>query len=70
MTQLDLTAAQWRTSSYSSGQGQCIEVAMITGRGVATRDSKDPRGPVLVFAPDAWTAFVVAATGGDLDGPG
>lgn len=30
---------------------------------VAVRDSKDPHGPVLAFAPDAWRAFVTWFTG-------
>ncbi|MCX4473320.1 hypothetical protein C5N14_18590 [Micromonospora sp. MW-13] len=57
MTALDLSRAAWRTSSRSSGNGNCVEVATAGGR-VAVRDSKDRPGPVLVFGPDAWGAFV------------
>ncbi|NYF59329.1 hypothetical protein HDA35_005160 [Micromonospora purpureochromogenes] len=28
---------------------------------VAVRDSKDPDGPALTFAPQAWSAFTAAA---------
>jgi hypothetical protein len=29
MRELDLTYAHWRKSSYSSGSGQCVEVARV-----------------------------------------
>jgi hypothetical protein len=54
----DLTGLRWRTSSYSSGNGQCVEVAPIT-EGVALRDSKNPTGGVLRFAEQGWAAFTV-----------
>lgn len=50
----------WRKSSYSGYNGNCAEVAVLpTGDGyvIGVRDSKDP-GPVLEFAPAAWTAFL------------
>ncbi len=47
----------WRKSSHSGGNGgNCVEVG-ATGRAVAIRDSKDPAGPALAFAPRAWQAF-------------
>jgi hypothetical protein len=52
---------RWFTSSYSDNGGNCIEVAanLVASRGVVpVRDSKDPEGPALVFAADAWSAFV------------
>ncbi|MGC5030543.1 DUF397 domain-containing protein [Micromonospora sp. DT229] len=58
MTALDLSRAKWRTSTRSVGNGNCVEVATFDGH-VAVRDSKDRGGPVLAFAPSAWTAFVV-----------
>lgn len=57
MYELDLTRAQWRKSSYSSGNGQCVEVADLP-EAVAVRDSKDPAEPKLSFSRQAWTAFV------------
>ncbi|WP_433392518.1 DUF397 domain-containing protein [Micromonospora sp. KLBMP9576] len=57
MTALDLTRAQWRTSTRSVGNGNCVEVAAAGDR-VAVRDSKDRPGPVLAFPAPAWRAFV------------
>ncbi|MFF2523883.1 DUF397 domain-containing protein [Streptomyces liangshanensis] len=54
--------AVWHKSSYSSDNGgNCLEIATNLPGVVPVRDSKDPEGPVLVFAPAAWDAFVVAA---------
>ncbi|MFI9272917.1 DUF397 domain-containing protein [Kitasatospora sp. NPDC052896] len=58
MEKLDLTDAAWFKSSYSNGQANCVEVAFTAGGGVPVRDSKDPQGPALIFAADAWRAFV------------
>jgi Domain of unknown function (DUF397) len=47
----------WRKSSYSGGEGNCIEVA-DHGTRVLVRDSKDNQtGPILRFSPDAWRRF-------------
>ncbi|MGP2437211.1 DUF397 domain-containing protein [Streptomyces sp. JW3] len=50
--------AQWRKSSYSGGQGDCVEVADNFPALAPVRDSKWPGGPALVFANEAWAAFV------------
>ena len=57
MHELDLTHAQWRKSSYSGGNGACVEVADLP-EAIAVRDSKDPDGPRLAISRQAWTAFV------------
>ncbi|MCZ4121320.1 DUF397 domain-containing protein [Streptomyces sp. H39-S7] len=54
-------------SSYSSGNGECVEVATNIPATVAVRDSKDPHGPVLMFSPEAWGAFHSALTTGEFD---
>ncbi|MFE9766891.1 DUF397 domain-containing protein [Streptomyces sp. NPDC005808] len=43
--------------SYSSGNGECVEVARNIPGTVAVRDSKDAEGPILRLAPSAWAAF-------------
>jgi uncharacterized protein DUF397 len=54
---LGLTGAVWKTSSYSGGNGSCVEVADL-GEQVAVRDSKDRSGPALIFSREVWHAFV------------
>ncbi|WP_328560513.1 DUF397 domain-containing protein [Streptomyces coelicoflavus] len=45
-------------SSYSSGSGECVEVALNVLGIVAVRDSKDAAdGPILRLAPQAWARF-------------
>jgi hypothetical protein len=64
----DVTRAVWRKSSYSSGNGgACVEVAHNLPGIVAVRDSKDPEGPNLGFAPDEWRAFTAGVKAGEFD---
>lgn len=56
-SEIEMSRARWRKSSYSGSQGgECVEVAEL-GAGVAVRDSKDPQGPVLAFPAAAFGAF-------------
>jgi hypothetical protein len=66
MSSLDLFAATWVRSSYStSAGGECVEVAFSLPGTVPVRDSKDPQGAVLRFSPSPWTAFVGGLRRGD-----
>lgn len=59
MNTRDLSAATWRKSSYSNGQGgECVEVATVLPALVAIRDSKNLDQPALAFPPSAWRAFL------------
>jgi hypothetical protein len=55
---VDLTSANWRKSSYSGTESNCVEVAFASGR-AAVRDSKDPAGGALVLPSSAFAALVV-----------
>ncbi|AYF30474.1 DUF397 domain-containing protein [Micromonospora tulbaghiae] len=63
MTSVDLSRAQWKKSTRSSGNGQCVEVANLADA-VALRDSKDPTGPALLFCAEGWISFLTGAKGG------
>ncbi|MBI0296143.1 DUF397 domain-containing protein [Streptomyces sp. PRKS01-29] len=60
-TTRDVSAAVWRKSSYSNGDGgDCVEVADHLPGFVPVRDSKDPDGPALVFPAGSWAAFIAS----------
>jgi hypothetical protein len=51
--------SSWRKSSYSMSNGHCVATARLADGRIGVRDTKaGAAGPVLRFAPDAWTAFV------------
>ena len=65
---MDLSRAEWRKASYSTGNGgNCVEVARNLPGVVAVRDSKDPDGPALAFAPAPWQALLDGIKSGALD---
>jgi len=60
-SQIDLSAARWRTSSYTNSDGgTCVEVADGLDGIVPVRDSKRPGGPALILSAAAWVPFVAA----------
>jgi hypothetical protein len=64
--EVDVPEPEFHKSSYSGVNGHCVEVA--PGDVVAVRDSKDPAGPVLAFAPEAWAVFVAGVKDGRMPG--
>ena len=48
----------WRKSSYSMSNGQCLEAARLAGGRIGVRDSKAAQGLVLSFEPGTWAAFL------------
>jgi hypothetical protein len=54
---MDAIEVRWHKSSYSGGNGgDCVEIGERASR-VLVRDTKDRRGPVLTFSPEAWQRF-------------
>lgn len=61
--QLDLSGAQWFSGSRGRGH---VQIAFVEGY-IAMRDSRDPDGLALIFAPGEWRAFVLGARDGEFD---
>jgi hypothetical protein len=60
----DLSRALWRKSTYSGGNGSCVEIANLD-TATAVRDSKDQNGPKLVFAADEWRSLIDSIKAGE-----
>jgi Domain of unknown function (DUF397) len=58
---------EWRKSSHTVSSGNCVEVAANVPGVVAVRDSKDPNGPKLTFAPAEWDAFTAGVRAGEFE---
>ncbi|WP_082860156.1 DUF397 domain-containing protein [Alloactinosynnema sp. L-07] len=51
---------EWRKSSFSGSEVNCVEVAYTAT--VRVRDSKNPDGGMLRFPDDAWSPLIDAVT--------
>lgn len=72
----DALGGKWRKSTKSGPYSDnCAEVAPVFDPetqaigAVAMRDSKDPRGPILVFSPGQWSDLTTAVHDGRFDLP-
>lgn len=66
---MDLANAPWFKSSYSGGGKDCVEAAFLGDGMIGVRDSKNPTGPALAFAPTEWDAFTSGLKSGVFDRP-
>ncbi|MFI1796571.1 DUF397 domain-containing protein [Streptomyces sp. NPDC020379] len=58
---VDLSSSQWRKSSYTASNGNCVEVTDIPGsQGIAIRDSKNVDIPAARASRQAWDMFIDA----------
>lgn len=57
--------SQYKTSSYSSGGGECVGVAAPAAGDCRVLDTKDQAGPVLTVPRAAWEVFTTAVQAGD-----
>jgi hypothetical protein len=55
----------WIKSSLSYANGNCVEVASLPGGTIGVRNSRDTAGPVLMFTPEEWHAFLGGVRNGD-----
>lgn len=77
MTEPDLSRVEWRKSSFSGTENNCVEVAVVDAivsvhraggeRLYVLRDSKDPAGAKLYFTPSEFRAFIAGAKCGEFD---
>lgn len=65
MTSVTRFRTQWRKSSYSLSESQCVEVSSDP-RSVAVRDSKHPERS-LAFSAGQWRAFVSGVKNDEFD---
>ncbi|GAB3474534.1 hypothetical protein GCM10027440_04970 [Nocardiopsis coralliicola] len=57
---MDRSQPHWKTSSYSGGQGECVEVGMsdLAPSTRMLRDSKNPHAGQIELTETEWTAFI------------
>ncbi|MFE4665492.1 DUF397 domain-containing protein [Streptomyces sp. NPDC056716] len=65
MNRKDPNSSPWSKSSYSNGNGNCVEVCLVP-RAVAMRDSKQTDGPVLTLSRGAFAGLVTLARNADV----
>ncbi len=61
--ELDLSRADWRSSSQGAGD---VQIAFVEGF-IAMRNGGKPENPSLIFSPAEWRAFVLGARDGEFD---
>lgn len=64
--ELDLTGVEWRRTSFTGGNDNCVEFARV-GRFIVWRDSKRPDQEPLVYTQAEVKALVDGVLAGELD---
>lgn len=68
MSEPDRVSLEWRKSSESGGNGNCVEVA-FDPESVYLRHSRDGDELVLRFRHQEWAAFLAGVHNGEFDLP-
>jgi Domain of unknown function (DUF397) len=66
LSESDRQSLAWLKAHSSTANGACLEIAAAVGN-IAIRDSKDPDGPILVYTPSEFRAFLDGARNGEFD---
>lgn len=61
------SALSWTKSSLSYANGNCVEVAGLSGDVIWVRNSREPQGSVLSFTTAEWDAFVGGIRNGEFN---
>jgi hypothetical protein len=63
----DLSGVTWQKSRRSNPSGNCVELAVLPGGGIAVRNSRHPDGPALIYTRAEVEAFLLGVRDGDFD---
>jgi hypothetical protein len=63
----DLGSHGWRKPWSGTNGGNCVEALRLSDGSVALRQSSDPDGPALIYAPHEMASFIAGAKNGDAD---
>jgi hypothetical protein len=66
LSDCELAGLSWIKANFSNHNGACVEIASTPDK-IAIRDSKDPGGPILVYTPIEFRAFLDGARNGEFD---
>jgi hypothetical protein len=67
MAATELADAKWKKSSHSNAQGDCVELAQLSGGDVAVRNSRDPEGPALIYTRSEIECLLLGVKDGEFD---
>ena len=63
-----VTDASWRKSTYSTYNGNCVEIGHLDAKIIGIKDAKHHgKGPVLAFTRNEWSAFLGSVKAGGYD---